>query len=35
VLADLGADRGPAEESTFRRAFAMIGADMLDQVLGT
>jgi DDE family transposase len=35
VLAGLGAARGPAEESTFRRAFAMISADMLDQVLGT
>jgi predicted transposase YbfD/YdcC len=35
VLAALGAVRGPAEESTFRRAFAMISADMLDQVLGT
>jgi predicted transposase YbfD/YdcC len=34
VLAGLGAARGPAEESTFRRAFAMISADMLDQVLG-
>src|SRR5262245_12263596 len=35
VLAGLGAARGPADESTFRRAFAMISADMLDQVLGT
>src|SRR6516162_11019855 len=34
VLAGLGAARGPAEESTFRRAFAMISADKLDQVLG-
>jgi DDE_Tnp_1-associated len=34
VLAGLGAVRGPAEESTFRRAFAMISADRLDQVLG-
>src|SRR6478735_6330752 len=34
VLAGLGAARGPAEESTFRRAFAMISADRLDQVLG-
>lgn len=34
VLAGLGAGRGPAEESTFRRAFAMIGPDVLDQVLG-
>jgi predicted transposase YbfD/YdcC len=33
VLAGLGAARGPAEESTFRRAFAMISADVLDQVL--
>jgi predicted transposase YbfD/YdcC len=35
VLVGLGAARGPAEESTFRRAFAMISADLLDQVLGT
>jgi predicted transposase YbfD/YdcC len=34
VLAGLGAARGPAEESTFRRAFAMISPDVLDQVLG-
>jgi hypothetical protein len=34
VLAGLGATRGPAEESTFRRAFAMIDPDRLDQVLG-
>jgi predicted transposase YbfD/YdcC len=34
VLAGLGAARGPAEESTFRRAFALLGPDMLDQVLG-
>jgi predicted transposase YbfD/YdcC len=34
VLAALGAGRGPAEESTFRRAFALLSADMLDQVLG-
>jgi predicted transposase YbfD/YdcC len=34
VLAGLGADRGPAEESTFRRAFALVSADVLDQVLG-
>jgi predicted transposase YbfD/YdcC len=26
--------RGPAEESTFRRAFALVSADVLDQVLG-
>src|SRR5207302_11223946 len=34
VLAGLGAARGPAEESTFRRAFALISADVLDRVLG-
>jgi predicted transposase YbfD/YdcC len=34
VLAALGADRGPAEESTFRRAFALVSADVLDQVVG-
>ena len=34
VLAGLGAARGPAEESTFRRAFALVGADVLDWVLG-
>jgi predicted transposase YbfD/YdcC len=34
VLAVLGAARGPAEESTFRRAFALVGADALDRVLG-
>jgi hypothetical protein len=34
VLAGLGAVRGPAEESTFRRAFALISADVLDQVSG-
>jgi hypothetical protein len=34
ALAGLGAAGGPAEESTFRRAFAMISADVLDQVLG-
>jgi predicted transposase YbfD/YdcC len=34
VLAGLGAARGPAEESTFRRAFALINPDVLDQVLG-
>jgi predicted transposase YbfD/YdcC len=34
VLAALGAARGPAEESTFRRAFALVSADRLDQVLG-
>ncbi len=30
----LGADRGAAEESTFRRAFALVGADALDRALG-
>jgi predicted transposase YbfD/YdcC len=34
VLAALGADRGPAEESTFRRAFALVSPDVLDRVLG-
>src|SRR5258708_11157503 len=34
VLAGLGAVRGPAAESPFRRAFALISADVLDQVLG-
>ena len=34
ALAVLGAARGPAEESTFRRAFAMVSADVLDGVLG-
>ena len=34
VLAGLGAARGPAEESTFRRAFALVSADRVDQVLG-
>jgi predicted transposase YbfD/YdcC len=34
VLAGLGAARGAAEESTFRRAFAMIDPDRLDQALG-
>ena len=34
VLAVLGAVRGPAEESTFRRAFALVSADALDRVLG-
>jgi len=34
VLAALGAARGAAEESTFRRAFALIGADVLGQVIG-
>jgi len=31
----LGAARGPTEESTFRRAFALVSADVLDRVLGT
>ena len=30
VLAALGADRGPAEESTYRRAFALVSADVLE-----
>ncbi|HEX4093624.1 MAG TPA: ISAs1 family transposase [Trebonia sp.] len=34
VLAALGADRGPADESTYRRAFALVSADILDRVLG-
>jgi hypothetical protein len=34
ALAGLGAARGPAEESTFRRAFALVSPDVLDQVLG-
>src|SRR5689334_23522547 len=34
VLAGLGAARGPAEESTFRRAFAMISPDRLGQIPG-
>jgi predicted transposase YbfD/YdcC len=34
VLAVLGAARGPAEESTFRRAFALVSGDALDRVLG-
>jgi predicted transposase YbfD/YdcC len=35
VLAVLGAGRGPAEESTFRRAFALVSAEVLDRVLGS
>src|SRR5271156_5460340 len=35
VLAGLGAARGPAEESTFRRAFALVSPDVLDRGLGT
>jgi predicted transposase YbfD/YdcC len=34
VLTALGASRGAAEESTFRRAFTAINADKLDTVLG-
>jgi predicted transposase YbfD/YdcC len=34
VLLVLGAARGPAEESTFRRAFALVSADVPDRVLG-
>jgi hypothetical protein len=34
VLAVLGAARGPAEESTFRRAFALLDPARLDQALG-
>jgi hypothetical protein len=34
VLAALGAVRGAAEESTFRRAFALVSADVLDRVPG-
>src|SRR5690348_14668329 len=34
VLAVLGAARGPAEESTFRRAFALVSPDALDRVPG-
>jgi hypothetical protein len=34
VPAGLGAARGPAEESTFRRAFAMVSPDVPDRVLG-
>jgi predicted transposase YbfD/YdcC len=34
MLAVLGATRGPAEESTFRRAFALVSPDVLDRVLG-
>src|SRR5690242_21266074 len=34
VLTVLGAARGAAEESTFRRAFALVSPDVLDRVLG-
>ena len=33
ALAARGAARGPAEESTFRRTFALVSADVLDRVL--
>jgi DDE_Tnp_1-associated len=35
VPAALGAARGAAEESTFRRVFALVSADRLDQVPGS
>lgn len=34
VLAALGATRGPAGKSTYRRTFAQVSADTLDAVLG-
>jgi len=34
ALAVLGAARGAAEESTFRRAFALVSPDVLDGILG-
>ncbi|MGI8306692.1 transposase family protein [Saccharopolyspora hattusasensis] len=34
VLAALGADRGPAEESTFRRVLSKVDPDRLDTLLG-
>ena len=34
VLAGLGAACGPADESTFRRAFGLVSPDVLDRVLG-
>jgi hypothetical protein len=34
ALAVLGAARGAAEESTFRRVVALVSADVLDRVLG-
>jgi len=34
VLAALGAVRGAAEESTYRRAFSLVSPDVLDRVLG-
>jgi hypothetical protein len=33
ALALLGAARGPADESTFRRAFSLVNADVFDRVL--
>jgi hypothetical protein len=35
VLDALGAACGPAQESPFRRVFALVSADVLDQLLGT
>ena len=34
MLAGLGAARGPADESTFRRAFGLVSPDVLNRVLG-
>jgi predicted transposase YbfD/YdcC len=34
ALAALGSARGPADESTFRRTFSLVSADVLDRVLG-
>src|SRR5690349_22581383 len=34
VLAALGANRGAADESTYRRAFVLVSVDVLDRVLG-
>ena len=34
ALAALGAERGPAEASTYRRAFTLVSVDVLDRVLG-
>jgi hypothetical protein len=34
VLAGLGATRGPADESTYRRTFAQVSGNVLDAVLG-
>ena len=33
TLTTLGMGRGPADEATFRRTFARLDADLLDQVL--